>query len=64
MLTINKNLPLLALTFALLTPAVLAQISAVTGPPLQVVPPENEFATSDAHYQYLLEQTNDGTQHT
>lgn len=34
------------------------------GPPLQVVPPPREFATSDEHYAWLLEQANGGTQHT
>lgn len=34
------------------------------GPPLQVVPPPQEFSTSDAHYAYLLEQAKGGTQHT
>jgi len=41
-----------------------AQIGAVTGPPLEVVPPDREFATSDEHYQYLLEKAGGGTQHT
>jgi hypothetical protein len=34
------------------------------GPPLQVIPPPREFATSDAHYAYLLEQAKGGTKHT
>lgn len=34
------------------------------GPPLKVVPPPKEFATSDAYYDYLLEQANGGTKHT
>lgn len=34
------------------------------GPPLQVIPPSQEFASSDAHYAWLLEQANGGTQHT
>lgn len=34
------------------------------GPPLQVVPPPREFATSDEHYAYLLEQAKGGTKHT
>ena len=42
----------------------LAQFGADFGPPLETVPPEREFATSDAHYQYLLDQANGGTQHT
>lgn len=35
-----------------------------SGPPLEVVPPPREFATSDEHYAYLLEQADGGTQHT
>jgi hypothetical protein len=38
--------------------------SAQQGPPLQVIPPAREFATSDEHYQYLLDQANGGTTHT
>jgi hypothetical protein len=34
------------------------------GPPLLVVPPEQEFASSDAHYAWLLEQAGGGTKHT
>ncbi|HEX6999940.1 MAG TPA: hypothetical protein VF322_17545 [Gammaproteobacteria bacterium] len=34
------------------------------GPPLEVIPPPKEFATSEEHYRYLLEQANGGTQHT
>jgi hypothetical protein len=34
------------------------------GPPLEVVPPPKEFATSDEYYDYLLEQANGGTKHT
>ncbi|MCP5144405.1 MAG: hypothetical protein H6978_06245 [Gammaproteobacteria bacterium] len=34
------------------------------GPPLQVVPPPKQFASSDEHYAYLLEQANGGTKHT
>jgi len=43
---------------------VLAQIGAVTGPPLAATPPELSFATSDEHYQHLLQQANGGTRHT
>lgn len=43
----------------------LAQIGPPTsGPPLVAVPPEREFATSDEHYQYLLDKANGGTKHT
>jgi hypothetical protein len=34
------------------------------GPPLQTVKPPREFASSEEHYQYLLEQANGGTKHT
>jgi hypothetical protein len=34
------------------------------GPPLEVEPPPREFATSEEHYAYLLEQANGGTKHT
>ena len=40
----------------LVSASALAQIGPPTGRPLVVQPPEREFATSDAHYQYLLEQ--------
>jgi len=41
-----------------------AQFGAGYGPPLQVVPPPKEFATSEEHYRYLLEQAGGGTEHT
>jgi hypothetical protein len=45
--------------------AVLAQgFGAGYGPPLKVVPPPKEFATSEEHYAYLLEQAKGGTKHT
>lgn len=44
--------------------SLLAQIGAVTGPPLVTSAPEREFATSDEHYAYLLEQAKGGTRHT
>lgn len=34
------------------------------GSPLQVVPPPRDFARSDEHYAWLLEQAGGGTQHT
>jgi hypothetical protein len=34
------------------------------GPPLEAVKPPREFATSDEHYAYLLEQAKGGTKHT
>ena len=33
-------------------------------PPMEVVPPPMEFESSEAHYQYLLEQAGGGTEHT
>ena len=54
--------------FALgVSPAVFAQGGAFgggVGPPLQVVKPPREFATSEEHYAYLLEQAKGGTKHT
>jgi hypothetical protein len=47
--------------------AALAQTGAFGGgygPPLEVVPPPQPFATSDEHYAYLLKQANGGTKHT
>jgi hypothetical protein len=41
-----------------------AQFGAGFGPPLQVVPPPQQFATSDEHYAALLKQANGGTKHT
>ena len=34
------------------------------GPPLKTEPPPKQFATSEEHYQYLLEQAHGGTKHT
>jgi hypothetical protein len=46
-------------------PAALAQgFGSGYGPPLEVVPPPKEFATSDEHYAYLLAQAKGGTKHT
>ena len=48
-------------------PAALAQggsFGGGFGPPLQVVKPPREFATSEEHYAYLLEQAKGGTKHT
>jgi hypothetical protein len=55
-----------AAVFALgvLPPVAIAQFGAGYGPPLQVIPPPREFATSAEHYAYLLEQANGGTRHT
>ena len=54
--------------FALgLSPAVFAQAGSFGGgfgPPLQVVKPPREFATSEEHYAYLLAQAKGGTKHT
>ena len=55
---------LLTLVLTLAGATAQAQFGAGYGPPLQVVPPEREFATSDEHYQFLLEQAGGGTQHT
>ncbi|WP_428099913.1 hypothetical protein [Candidatus Rariloculus sp.] len=41
-----------------------AQFGAGYGPPLETISPPMEFETSAAHYAYLLEQANGGTQHT
>ena len=41
-----------------------AQINGFTGPVLEAISPEREFATSDEHYQYLLDKANGGTKHT
>ena len=34
------------------------------GPPLKVVPPPKQFASSEEHYKYLLEQAKGGTKKT
>ncbi|HET7132588.1 MAG TPA: hypothetical protein VFJ95_10090 [Gammaproteobacteria bacterium] len=34
------------------------------GPPLKVEPPPKQFASSEEHYKYLLEQAHGGTKHT
>ncbi len=52
------------LLLALLPIAAEAQFGAGYGPPLEVVPPDREFATADEHYTFLLQQANGGTQHT
>ena len=49
------------------SPLALAQGGAFGGgfgPPLEVQKPPREFASSEEHYQYLLEQANGGTKHT
>jgi len=46
------------------SPGAMAQFGAGYGPPLVTVPPPREFATSEEHYAYLLEQANGGTTHT
>ncbi|HEY8519674.1 MAG TPA: hypothetical protein VIN61_06315 [Gammaproteobacteria bacterium] len=54
-----------ALVLGLAPAGVLAQgFGAGYGPPLQVIPPPKEFATSEEHYRYLYEQANGGTKHT
>ena len=40
-------------------PAAVAQL-----PELKVVPPPEQFESSEAHYRYLLEEANGGTRHT
>jgi hypothetical protein len=48
-------------------PGIVAQGGAFgggSGPPLQVVKPPREFASSEEHYAYLLEQAKGGTKHT
>lgn len=67
MKTVSQRLSVPVLTFTALllsSSTAFAQIGAVTGPPLATVPPARDFATSDEHYQYLLEQANGGTKHT
>ncbi|HUL80571.1 MAG TPA: hypothetical protein VL131_00425, partial [Gammaproteobacteria bacterium] len=34
------------------------------GPPLKVIPPPKQFASSEEHYKFLLEQAKGGTKHT
>ena len=56
-----------ALLGVVAAPAAIGQggaFGAGYGPPLKTVPPPKEFATSEEHYAYLLEQANGGTQHT
>jgi len=53
-----------AVALAAVSPVSFAQFGAGYGPPLVTVPPPREFATSEAHYAYLLEQANGGTKHT
>ena len=55
---------LAALGFVLMPIAAFAQFGAGYGPPLETVPPAQEFATSEAHYAWLFEQANGGTEHT
>jgi hypothetical protein len=54
----------LGLAALMFPPTVPAQFGAGYGPPLQVVPPPMEFAGSDEHYAYLLEQAGGGTEHS
>ena len=60
MLTSSIRTALHLLCFTLISNSLHAQ----QRPPLQVVPPEREFATSDEHYAWLLEKANGGTTHT
>ncbi len=62
-------LPLgLAAVAALAAPAAaFAQAGAFgggNGPPLVTVPPPRQFASSEEHYKFLLEQAKGGTKHT
>lgn len=59
---VNASLTVLGLVLAMPLVAV-AQFGAGYGPPLVTVPPPMEFETSEAHYAYLLEQSNGGTGH-
>jgi hypothetical protein len=52
------------LLFMGLVQSVSAQIAGFTGAALETIPPDREFATSEEHYEYLLENANGGTQHT
>ena len=54
----------LVLAACLVSAGSFAQFGAGSGPPLVVVPPDREFATSDEHYAYLLDKAKGGTQHT
>lgn len=49
---------------ALVSPVAFAQFGAGYGPDLVTEPPPKQFETSEAHYAYLLEQADGGTQHT
>jgi len=54
---------LLASSF-LISATAFSQIAGFSGQEIEVVPPDREFATSDEHYQYLLNKANGGTKHT
>ena len=60
----KRFISLFALLAALFSGYASAQFGAGYGPPLVAISPEREFDTSDAHYQYLLQQADGGTQHT
>jgi hypothetical protein len=55
---------LVCFTALAVSPVASAQINGFTGQALEPIAPDREFATSEEHYQYLLEQANGGTQHT
>ena len=50
-----------ALMIAVVVPPTTGQAQL---PPMEVVPPPMQFESSEAHFRYLLEQANGGTQHT
>lgn len=60
----NTLVAYLCLLLSIVSMGAHAQINGFTGQALKVVPPDREFATSDEHYQYLLEKAHGGTQHT
>lgn len=54
----------LALLVVLLPAFLPGVVLAQPRPALQVVPPDREFASSDEHYQYLLDKASGGTRHS
>ena len=61
----QKGIFLLAASSCLiLSNSAMSQFGAGYGPPLVTEAPERIFNTSDAHYAWLLEQAEGGTEHT
>jgi hypothetical protein len=66
-MAVSTHAPLSLLAAGLVafgSPIAVAQFGAGYGPPLEVIPPAREFATSAEHYAWLREQANGGTTHT